>query len=82
METKFTKVNVVIGVDIDDIGNIEGLLKLVFIDEKCGNLKVVIDVGELTRNNNRKKTSGVLQAYIDLHSQTNAVEEGISSISK
>ena len=80
METTFLKV--VIGIDIDDIGNLEDFLKLAFIDEKCGNLKVVIDGGELTRNINQKKTSDVLQTYLDLHCLTNAVGEGISSISK
>ena len=39
------------------------ILKVVFIDEKCGNLKLVIDRGELTRNINQKKKLGVLQAY-------------------
>ena len=29
--------------------------------EKCGNLKVFIDDGELTRNINKKKKPGVLQ---------------------
>ena len=45
------------------IGNGEDLLKVVLVDEKCGNLKVVIDGGELTRNINQKKTSHILQAY-------------------
>ena len=31
--------------------------------EKCGKLKLVIDSGELTKNINQKKRSGVLQAY-------------------
>ena len=39
------------------------LLRLMFIDEECGNLKVVFDGGELTRSNNRKRKSEVLQAY-------------------
>ena len=34
------------GIDIDDIGNLEDLLRIVFIRE-CGNLKVFIDGGEL-----------------------------------
>ena len=52
------------GIDKDDIGNWEDLLKVVvFIDEKCGNLKVVIDGGEFNRNINQIKTSSVLQAY-------------------
>ena len=29
----------------------------------CGNLKVFVDDGELTRNINKKKKPGVLQAY-------------------
>ena len=42
-------------VDIDDIGNLENLPRFVFIDEECGNLKVVNDGGELTKNINQKK---------------------------
>ena len=34
-----------------------------FIDEECGNLKAVVDLGELTRNINGRKKSGVLKAY-------------------
>ena len=33
------------GIDTDDIGNTEDLLRVVFINEACGNLKVVIDGG-------------------------------------
>ena len=33
----------------DDIGNLEDLLKLVFINEECGNPKVVVDSGEHTQ---------------------------------
>ena len=39
------------------------LPRLMFIDEECGNLKVVVHDGELTRNNNRKRKSEVLQVY-------------------
>ena len=35
-----------------------------FINEECGNLKVVVDGGELTRNNDRERKSKVLQPYI------------------
>ena len=42
-------------VDIDDLGNLENLPRFVFIDEECGNLKVVNDGGELTKNINQKK---------------------------
>ena len=53
----------VIAIDIDDIGNLEDLLKLVFIDEKSLNFKVVIAGRDLTRNIDQKKTSDILQAY-------------------
>ena len=50
-------------VDVDGIGNVGELLRLVFINEECENLKVVVDGGELTRNINEKKRPVVLQAY-------------------
>ena len=43
------------GINID--GNLVDLPRLMFIDEKCGNLKVVVDGGELTRKNSREKKS-------------------------
>ena len=51
------------GIEIDDIGNLEELLRILFIHEKCGNLKVFIDGGKLNRIINEKKKSGVLQTY-------------------
>ena len=48
-------------IDIDDIGNLEDLPRLVFIDEECGNLIVVNDGAELTKNINQRKKSDVLQ---------------------
>ena len=51
------------GIEIDDIGHVEELLRILFIHEKCGNLKVFIDGGELNRIINEKKKSGVLQTY-------------------
>ena len=36
---------------------------MVFIHWECGNLKGFVDGGELTRNINKKKKPGVLQAY-------------------
>ena len=51
------------GIDIDDIGNLEDLLRIVFIHEECGNLKVFVDGGELTGNINKQKKPGVLQAH-------------------
>ena len=49
--------------ELDGIGKLVDLPRLMFIDEECENLKVVVDGGELTRNNGRKKSSEVLQAY-------------------
>ena len=48
-------------IDTDDIGNLEDSSRLVFIGEKCENLIVVNDGGELTRSINEKKKSDVLQ---------------------
>ena len=39
------------------------LPRLMFIDEECGNLQVVVDGREFTKNNNRMKESDVLQGY-------------------
>ena len=52
---------VVTGIKIDDTANLEDLLRVVFIDEECGNLKVLNDGGELTRNINQKKKSDFLR---------------------
>ena len=49
------------GIDIDDIGNLEDLLRIVFIHEECGNLKVFVGGGELTRHIKEKKKPGVLR---------------------
>ena len=35
---------------IDGIGNLEDLLRIVIIHEECGDLKVFVDVGELSSN--------------------------------
>ena len=65
------------GIDIDDIGNLEDSPRLVFIEEERANLN---DGGELTRNINQKKKSGILQWFIDIHYLKNAAGERISSI--
>ena len=49
------------GIYIDEIGNLEDSLRFVLIDEEYENLMVVNYGGELTRNINQKKKSGVLQ---------------------
>ena len=40
-------------IDVDDTSNFEALLTLAFIEEKCGNLKEVIDGRNLIRNINQ-----------------------------
>ena len=42
-------------IDKDDIRNLEDSLRLVFINEECGNLIVVNGGGELTENTSRKR---------------------------
>ena len=62
------------------IGNLKDLLRVVIIDEECGNLKVVVVslLETLT-----KRTSQTFYRPIDLHFVTaNTVGEGISSISR
>ena len=50
------------GLDIDYIGDFKDLLRLVFINEKYGNLKVELEGEELPRNINKKKQQVILQA--------------------
>ena len=53
------------GIDRDEIVNLQDLLRLalrlVLINEECGNPKVVVDHVELTRNINQKKKPDVLK---------------------
>ena len=49
------------GIDIDNTGKLEDSPRLVFIHEEYGNLIVVNDDGELTRNITHKKKSDILQ---------------------
>ena len=52
------------GTDINEIGNLEDLLRIIFINKECENLEVFVDDGgELTGNINKKKKPGVLRAY-------------------
>ena len=48
-------------VDVDGIENLGNLPRFLLIDEECGNLKIVIDDEELTRNINQKKKMDVPQ---------------------
>ena len=45
-----------------------------FIDEECGNCKVVVDGGEFTRNNNKKKRSEVIKPT-DVNSVINTIDK-------
>ena len=47
-------------IDINGIANLVDRPRITFIDEECG---TVVDGGEFTRNNNRKKESELLQVY-------------------
>ena len=51
------------GIDRAGIENFENFPRLVLIDEKCGNLKVVFDDEALARTMQKKKKPDVLQAY-------------------
>ena len=51
------------GVDVDGIRNLEGLPSLLFIGKEYGNLNLVADGGELTRNIKKKKKLEVLLEY-------------------
>ena len=51
------------GTDIYGIGKLVDFSRLMFINEERGYFKVVVDGGQLTRNNDRKKSSEVLQAH-------------------
>ena len=67
------------GIDIDDIENLKELLRIVFLHEDCGNLKVLLTVESLLE----KLASRRSQAFyklIDVHSVTNVIGESISSI--
>ena len=48
-----------------------------FVNEECGNLKVVNDGGELTRDINQKKKLDVSQNTVDVHLVTNVGKSAI-----
>ena len=60
-----------------DIDGTEDTPRFVFINEECGNLKVVNDGGELTRDINQKKKLDVSQNTVDVHLVTNVGESAI-----
>ena len=61
----------------DGIGNLEDLRRLVLIDEKCGDLKVVVDCGERTRNISQQ----TFRKPTDAHSETHTIGESVCSVS-
>ena len=67
------------GIDIDDIGNLEDLLRIVFIHEESGILKYLLTVDSLLEIL-RKRWSLAFNKLIDVHSVINVIEESISSI--
>ena len=69
------------GIDIDNIGNLEDLLILAFIYEEYGNLKVVVDGGELLEILTKRRSQTFCNP-IFVHSVKNVAGENISSISK
>lgn len=46
---------------MDEIGNLQDLLRLLFIHEESGHLKNVVDGREFTRDINKKKKSDALK---------------------
>ena len=68
---------VAIGIHIDTIEKLQNLLREVFIDEECGNLKVDIDGESLLVILTKRRQ--MLYMPIDDHSVTNAVGKGIFS---
>ena len=66
-------------IDIDDIGNLKDLFRLLFIGVDCGNIIVVDDVRELTRSINQKKVKRFTVAYKSLLSDKFCRQEYLSS---
>ena len=66
------------GIDIDDIGNLEDLLRIVFIHEECGNLKVSLTAENLLEILTKRRSQAFYK-LIDVHSVTNVIGENISS---
>ena len=63
------------GIDVDDSGNL-----LVFVDEKCANIKAVVHSAELIININKNEKQEVSQAYRCLLPDENAIYKSFSSI--
>ena len=60
-----------VGIDIEDIGNLEDLLKIVFIHEECGYLKVFVDDGEPIRILTKRRSQAFYKLITGVYSSTN-----------
>ena len=66
-------------IDIDDIRNLEDLLRMVLIHEECGNLKVSLTVESSLEILTKKRSQGFYK-LTDVHSVINVIRKSISSI--
>ena len=66
-------------IDIDDIRNLEDLLRMVLIHEECGNLKVSLTVESSLEILTKKRSQGFCK-LTDVHSVINVIRKSISSI--
>ena len=67
------------GIDIDDVGNLEDLLRIVFIHEECGNLKVSLTLESLLEILTKRRSQAFYK-LIDVHSVIDVIGESISSM--
>ena len=68
-------------IDGDGTGSLEDLLRLLLMNEECANRKVISLMLESLLEILIKRRSQTFYKPIDVHSVTNAIGEGISSIS-
>ena len=67
------------GIDIDDIGNLEDLLRILFIYEDVVILKYSLTVKSLLEILTKRR-SQTFYKFMDVHSVANVIEESISSM--
>ena len=68
------------GTGTGDIGNLENLIRMVFIHENVRTLKYLWTVEGLLKILTNRRRSQALFKLTDAHSVTNVIGEGISSI--
>ena len=65
------------GIDIDDIGNLDDLLRIVFIHKECGKYSLTVEsLPEILTN----RRSQAFYKLTDFYSMTNVIGQSISSI--